>query len=246
MTTNVATPTVRLVAISAGLGSPSSTRLLADRLIAEAERGLRDRGIEPEVAVIELRDHAVHIASHLVTGVAEPRLAAALEQVRRADGLIAVSPVFNGSYAGLFKSFFDLFAPDDLVGIPVALGATGGSARHSLVLEFAIRPLFTYLRTTPTSTAMFAATADWGGRDGRPGDLDERVRRQAGELVTAVAHRLGTTAASDPRSAEVAAPTIAATGDDFTAAARAERARREEHDGFAKLMSEYAHVPLSA
>ncbi len=54
--------------------------------------------------------------------------------------------MFSASYSGLFKSFFDVLDKEALVGKPVLIGATGGTGRHSLVLEHALRPLFAYLR----------------------------------------------------------------------------------------------------
>ncbi|WP_052961544.1 MULTISPECIES: CE1759 family FMN reductase [unclassified Leucobacter] len=180
---------VRLVAVSGGLGSPSSSRLLVDRIVSHAQRSLEAHGIVAETEVVELRELAVEIAHNLVTGFAEPRLRAALDAVRSADGVIAVSPVFNASIAGLFKSFFDLVEPGELRGIPVAMGATGGSARHSLVIEFAMRPLFAYLRSIPMPTGIFAATEEWGSARGSDG-IDERSARVARELVDAIRHRL--------------------------------------------------------
>ena len=44
-----------------------------------------------------------------------------------------------------------------LAGKPVLIGATGGTARHSLALEYALRPLFSYLRTVVVPTAVYAA-----------------------------------------------------------------------------------------
>ncbi len=82
-----------------------------------------------------------------------------------ADAVIAVTPVFSASYSGLFKSFFDVLDEDALDGKPVLIGATGGTARHSLVLEHALRPLFAYLRATVVPTAVFAATEDFGGAE---------------------------------------------------------------------------------
>ena len=42
------------------------------------------------------------------------------------------------------------------------IAATGGTARHSLALEHALRPLFTYLRAVVVPTAVYAAPEDWG------------------------------------------------------------------------------------
>ncbi|QIQ03713.1 FMN reductase [Streptomyces liangshanensis] len=179
---------LRIVAVSAGLSKPSSTRLLADRLAESATSELTSLDVKAEVTVVELRDLAVDIANNLVTGFPSPALRAALEAVTGADALITVTPVFAGSYSGLFKSFFDLVEPDALRGTPVLLAATGGTARHSLVVEHAMRPLFSYLRTLTLPTAVFAATDDWGtGADTYGGGLSARIERAGAELAGVLA-----------------------------------------------------------
>ncbi|MFJ7996837.1 FMN reductase [Streptomyces sp. NPDC096310] len=174
---------LKLVAVSAGLGKPSSTRLLADRLAEASLRALAAEDRKAEVEIVELRELAVDIANHLVTGFPSAALGAALAAVSAADGVIAVTPVFAGSYSGLFKSFFDLVDPDALTGTPVLLAATGGTARHSLVVEHAMRPLFSYLHALTLPTAVFAATDDWGaGADTHAGGLPARIGRAGGEF----------------------------------------------------------------
>lgn len=168
---------MKLVVVSAGLSVPSSTRLLADRLAVAA-----GRKTPVDVEVVELRDLAVEIAHHFTNGFPGRRLAAALEAVTAADGLIVVTPVFSASYSGLFKSFFDVLDQDALTGKPVLIAATGGSARHSLVLEHALRPLFSHLRAVVVPTAVYAASEDWGAQG-----LPERIERAAGELAALMA-----------------------------------------------------------
>ncbi|AZP19561.1 oxidoreductase [Streptomyces aquilus] len=163
---------MKLVVVSAGLSVPSSTRLLADRLAAAV-----GRTAAVDVQVVELRELAVEIAHFFTNGFPGKALAAAQEAVAGADGLIAVTPVFSASYSGLFKSFFDVLDKDALVGKPVLVAATGGSARHSLVLEHALRPLFAYLRAVVVPTAVYAASEDWGAEG-----LEGRIERAAGEL----------------------------------------------------------------
>ncbi|MDQ0935660.1 FMN reductase [Streptomyces turgidiscabies] len=181
---------MKLVAVSAGLSTPSSTRLLADRLAESARRELAAQGHGVETEVIELRELAVAVANNLVTGFPAPQLAVAIDVVTGAHGLIAVTPVFTASYSGLFKSFFDLIDPDALTGKPVLVAATGGTARHSLVLEHALRPLFAYLRATVVPTAVYAASEDWGsGGDEYTGGLPARIRRAGGELASLMAAR---------------------------------------------------------
>ena len=135
--------------------------------------------------MIELRPLAHALADSMLTGFASGDLATAVEQVRRADALIAVTPVFAASYSGLFKSFFDVLDPESLTGTPVLVAATAGTARHSLVLDHALRPLFSYLRATIVPTGVFAATEDFGSTAAGP--LDERIERAAAELAALVA-----------------------------------------------------------
>lgn len=173
----------RIVALSAGLGTPSSSRMLADQLSAAARQSLQDSGHQASVTTYELREYAVEIANAMVSGFAPPTLEALINEVIDADALIAVTPVFTASMSGLFKSFFDVIDKDALDGKPVMVGATGGSARHSMVLDFALRPMFSYLRARITPTAVFAAPEDWGAGTDGSGSLDSRVQRAGSELV---------------------------------------------------------------
>jgi FMN reductase len=188
--------TTRTIAVvSAGLSNPSSTRLLADRLSAATVAALRTRGDDATVEVVELRDHARDLADNLTTGFANVSLQAAVDTVVGADAVIAVTPVFSASYSGLFKTFFDVIDKDALIGTPVLLGATAGTARHSLVVEFALRPLFAYLRAVPVPTGVFAASEDWAG--GGSTALVDRVERAAGELADTLSGRPAATRSVD-------------------------------------------------
>ena len=164
-----------IVVVSAGLSVPSSTRLLADRIAAATARAVED----PEVVHVELRDLAHDLTDNLLTGFPGPRLAEAVRAAYRLDGLVAVTPVFSASYSGLFKMFFDVLEPGILDGKPVLVAATAGTARHSLVLEHALRPLFSYLHAVVVPTGVFAATDDFGDAG-----LDARIARAAGELAS--------------------------------------------------------------
>lgn len=181
--------TSTVAVVSAGLNEPSSTKLLADRLAQAVRRDAARRGVTVEIVDVPLRGLARPIADTFVTGFAPPALQAALESVYAADALIAVTPVFSASYSGLFKSFFDAADPQGFTGKPVLLAATGGSARHSLVLDYALRPLFAYLKAEPVATGVFAATADFGsGSDSAAGgDLDRRIEQAGRQLVAALA-----------------------------------------------------------
>lgn len=175
---------LKVVAVTAGLSQPSSTRILTDLIADSVTAQITARGEAVEVQVIELRDLAAELATTMLTGgLPTPAVAAAREALAAADGLIAVTPVFTASYSGLFKMFFDILDPDTLRNVPTIVAATAGTPRHSLVLDFAMRPLFSYLHALVVPTGVFAATDDFGaGAEGS--GLAGRVRQAAGELVT--------------------------------------------------------------
>jgi len=180
--------TRRIAVITAGLSQPSSTRLLADRLADATTRQLQDLGVDAEVSIVELRDTAQDVVNNLMTGFPSPKLEAAIDTVTNADALIAVTPIFTTSYSGLFKSFIDVLDPVSLTDMPVLIAATGGSERHSLALDYAMRPLFTYLHAQVVTTSVYAASSDWGtGGDATSGALPDRIERAARELAALAA-----------------------------------------------------------
>ncbi len=172
-----------LAVVSAGLSQPSSTRMLGDRLAEATVSRLEEQGVEVQVTTVELRDVAQDIMNNMLTGFASPRLEAVIEAVTGADGLIAVTPIFTTSYSGLFKSFFDILDNRSLTDMPVLIGATAGTARHSLALDYAIRPMFTYLHAIIVPTSVFAASEDWGSGADRIKTLPDRIDRAARELT---------------------------------------------------------------
>lgn len=178
-----------IVVISGGVSQPSSTRLLADRLAQAVADELVVRGREAQIRTIEVRDLAHDVVNMTLTGFAPQALADAQAAVAAADGVVAVTPVFTAGPAGLFKSFVDVLDTAALDGTPVLLGATGGTARHSLVLEYGVRPVFTYLHADVVPTSVFAATDDWADDSGQVKPLPERIRRAAAELAERVAAR---------------------------------------------------------
>ena len=112
--------TRRIVVISAGLREPSSTSLLGERLAEATIAALAARGSTAEVEVVELRHHGGEIMQAM-TSFAPEALRAVFDRVAAADGVIALTPLFNTSYSGLFKSFFDVLPEGSLAGKPVLL-----------------------------------------------------------------------------------------------------------------------------
>jgi FMN reductase len=169
-----------IVVITAGTSVPSSSRMLGERLGEATVAALAALGEPAELTHIELRTLAVELANHLATRLPGAKLREAFDAVCSADGVIAVTPVFNGSYSGLFKLFFDALDEGAMKARPVLLGATGGTARHSLVVEHAMLPLFYYLKALVSPHPVFAATKDWGTAGGK---LERRINRAAGAFA---------------------------------------------------------------
>ena len=168
----------KLAVVSAGTSDPSSTRLLADRTAERAAALAARHGNAVTVSVIELREIAADISTALTSQLVTPKLQQAITVLGEADGIIAAAPVYKAGPSGLFTSFFHILDNDLLIAKPVVLAATAGTARHALVADDAMRPMFAYLRTMTAPTSLFAAPEDWGDPA-----LATRIGRAALELV---------------------------------------------------------------
>jgi FMN reductase len=170
--------TFRLAVVSAGASDASSTKLLAQRAAERAAALAASRGNAVASTVIDLRELAADISTALVSQLITPRLQQAITTLGEADGIIASTPVYKAGPSGLFTSFFDVLDNDLLIAKPVILAATAGTARHSLVADDQMRPMFAYMRTMAVPTSLFAAPEDWGDPA-----LSTRITRAAVELV---------------------------------------------------------------
>ena len=176
----------RLVVINAGVSDPSSTRMLADRIAQQSLDRLAGAGLATSLTIIDLAPLAIDIAKAIVAGFPGDKLQAAIDSLAGADAIIAATPVYKAGMSGLFKSFIDLVDNDLLIAKPVILAATAGTARHAMVADEHMRPLFAFLRAVPVPTSIFAAPEDWGAPD-----LGKRIDRAATELAQFVASGVG-------------------------------------------------------
>ncbi|OEV04235.1 CE1759 family FMN reductase [Streptomyces oceani] len=175
----------RLAIISGGLREPSSTRLLADRLEAAVRTALEAHpGEQVESSFVELRPLGRAVMDATLTGFPTGPLEDAFETVASADGVIAVTPAFNASFSGLFKCFFDVLPEETFTDMPVLIGATGGTERHSLVLEHALRPMFSYLHAIVSPRGVYAATDDFGAQTNAA--LGQRITNAATDFARLV------------------------------------------------------------
>jgi FMN reductase len=147
---------LRLVAVSGGLQRPSKSAALAEHLL-----DLISDALPCEQRLVELGQLAPQFAgatwrTHLPDTV-ERELAA----VEQADVLVVATPVYRGSYTGLFKHFFDFIHEDALIDTPGLLAATGGSERHALVIDHQLRPLFSFFQARTLPLGVYATDKDF-------------------------------------------------------------------------------------
>jgi FMN reductase len=170
--------TFKLAVVSAGTSDPSATRLLADRTAERVAAVAASHGNAVTVSAIDLREISADISTALVSRLITPKLQRAIGILAKTDGVIAATPVYGAGPSGLFTSFLQVLDNDLLIGKPVVLAATAGTARHALVADDQMRPLFAYLRTMTVPTSLFAAPEDWSDPA-----LATRIDRAALELV---------------------------------------------------------------
>lgn len=168
----------RLVVVSAGVSDPSSTRLLADRATQRVTALAREHGHAVSVTTVDLRELLPELPAAMSNQLLGAKFTRAVDALLAADAIIAAAPVYKAGASGLFTSFFQVLDNDLLIGKPVILAATAGTARHALVVDQEMRSLFAYLRTLPVPTSLFASTEDW-----TDAALGTRIDRAARELV---------------------------------------------------------------
>src|SRR5690625_1322572 len=198
-----------VVALRGGLGYPSATRELTDAVLDTVGHTAWDRDIDVRTHTVEVRDHAHDVTGETLLGMRSTTLEAALTEVEQADALVAASPVFRGSYAGLLKSFVDLIDPVALRGQPVLVAATGGSDRHTPALGTAMRPPFAYFGAPAMPTGLYATGDDYSVGSTPTDRLRTRIERAAHELTQqlAVAPTPVRLQQSEPSGASINLPT---------------------------------------
>lgn len=164
-------PPLRVVAVSGGLQSPSKSAGLAQHLL--------DLIADQVPCIPHLVDLGL-LAPQLTGAVWRAQVPDAVDQalavVEQADVLVVATPVFRGSYTGLFKHFFDLIGQDALIDKPVLLAATGGSERHALVIDHQLRPLFSFFQARTLPVGVYATDKDFVDHRLRDAAVFERAR----------------------------------------------------------------------
>lgn len=155
--------TLRVVVVNGSPSRKSKTVGLIEVMLQTLSTAMATRGIGVESSRIDVYRLGPAFSSALEREGIDPDIEQVLREAERADVLIAATPVFRGSYTGLFKHFFDLVDQYALANKPVFLAATGGGEHHALVLEHALRPLFGFFQAMTIPVAVFASSGDFDG-----------------------------------------------------------------------------------
>lgn len=182
-------PRASIVVISAGHAAASSTARLGQAIGDAARDALTREGVAACVEHLEVRRFAGAVVRALVDSVREDVILDAMEAIQRADALVVVTPTVNASFSGLLKSFLDVLPPHALRSVPTAIAATGGTTRHTLVLDQAVRPMLGYQRAVVLPSCLYATADEWEGP--RPSEeLAARISAAGEELALFTRHRL--------------------------------------------------------
>ncbi|WP_282295144.1 FMN reductase [Stenotrophomonas sp. PS02289] len=151
---------LHVVAVSGGLQRSSRAASLCQHLMQ-----LIGEQLACHPHLVELGQVAPHLAGATWRNQLPASVERELVAVEQADVLVVATPVYRGSYTGLFKHFFDFIDQDALVDTPILLAATGGSERHSLVIDHQLRPLFSFFQARTLPLGVYATDSDF--HDGR-------------------------------------------------------------------------------
>ncbi|TXD63161.1 FMN reductase [Ralstonia sp. TCR112] len=185
----------KVVAVSGSVQRPSRTLVLVEQLLAALAEVL-----PIDVHLITLEELAPAIGGTSYRDQLPGRVQAELAAIESADVLVVASPVYRGSYTGLFKHLFDLVHHEALIDVPVLLAATGGSDRHALVIDHQLRPLFSFFQARTLPLGVYASEQDFNGYDITSQALRDRIAL----AVTRALPLLSTASAADLRTAPVA------------------------------------------
>jgi FMN reductase len=163
-----------VVVFTGNLHRPSKSRSLGEYLARRVAEQL-----PINYCVFDVLDAGRGLGAAYVRSELTPEALKVVDAVENADGLIAITPVYNGSFTGLFKHLFDFVQPLALVNTPVLIGATGGGHRHALSVEHQMRPLFGFFSAMTVATSVYAAESEFV--DGEP--VDETLLGRADQAV---------------------------------------------------------------
>jgi FMN reductase len=168
---------LNIVGVSGNIGHPSRTLALTEKIIGE----IADK-FTVSSHIIDLSRIAVEVGTALSRAELPADVERELARIESADLLVVAVPVYKGGYPGHFKHLFDLVDQFSLIDKPVVLAATGGSERHTLVIEYQLRPLFSFFQSLTLPLSVYATSADFTGYQVTAAALQQRIADTVNQL----------------------------------------------------------------
>lgn len=163
--------------ISASPTAPSRSAFLLNQV--ERSFGALDMPTE-RIVVRQLPAQAL-----LHGDLCDPALRQAVAAVASASAVVIATPIYKAAYAGALKVFLDLLPKGGLSGKTVLPIATGGSSRHMLAIDYALRPVLQALYARHVLPGIFATEAQIV-RVGETYALDPDIKRRIEEATGAL------------------------------------------------------------
>ncbi|ROH84473.1 FMN reductase [Pseudomethylobacillus aquaticus] len=175
---------LNVVAVSGSTSRPSRTLSLVEEIAQRLGKHL-----PIELTLIELGELGPDLGASLTHDSIKPSVHKAINAIENTDFLIFATPVYRGSYTGLLKHLFDLVHYESLIDVPVLLAATGGSHRHSLVIEHQLRPLFSFFQSVTLPVGVYATESDFTQYKVSNELLDQRINLAVERALPLLKHR---------------------------------------------------------
>jgi FMN reductase len=150
------TKPLKVVAVSGSLHDPSKTAVLLEGILDALSKVL-----PIDSHVVRITEIGPKLAGELSRSGLPADVEDELKRIETADLLVVATPVYRASFTGLFKHLFDFVDQYALVDTPVLLAATGGSERHSLIIEHQLRPLFGFFQALTLPVGIYAHDSDF-------------------------------------------------------------------------------------
>jgi FMN reductase len=166
-------------------GSPSATSRTGRWL---ENIGARLEQEDFQVESLQVRDLPAQALLH--ADFKHPEIVAALQRVERATAIVIATPVYKAAYSGILKAFIDLWPQFGLRGKVVLPLASGGSPAHTLILDYALRPVLASLAPRQVLDSIYAVEEQivWSEASGltlAPA-IEQRVQDGVSNLIEAI------------------------------------------------------------
>lgn len=174
---------MKKVTLIAGANSLNS-RL--NGLVDYAQQVLFDYKIQTQVIQV----HMLPAQSLLTADYTDQSLQAVTQQVLASDGVLVFTPIYQGSYSGILKTYLDLLPQKALSDKVVYAMGLGGSKHHLLALQYALEPVLKELGTEELLQSTFV-TQDQVIKNESSFIVSDNVKQRIDDQLSQFTRRLG-------------------------------------------------------